>query len=198
MIAEDKNLDNLLINFLLACLIAITFGVIDVHFARAEKEKQEETKQQEERVVVDVSEEKKPLLELTTEPQKIEIKSAVAEKPKAEKPTKAEIEDYIRQKFGEDADKAFLLLKGRGEGTCAENRNLDPYAVNDNTKWGGKGKDWGLFQINDRFHPVFKLNLHKDWRANVDYAFKLYVESGYTFAKFWTAGKCLKSQGYDI
>lgn len=97
-------------------------------------------------------------------------------------------EEYIRIVFGEYADKAFLLLKGKGEGTCAENRTLDQNLVNDNTQWGGKGRDWGLFQINDYYHPVKELELDKDWRANIDYAYRMFLNDGRSF-KRWACGK---------
>jgi hypothetical protein len=106
---------------------------------------------------------------------------------------------YIRYKFGKDASKAFLLLQGNGSpNSCAENRNLDPNAVNDNTWWGGVGRDVGIFQINDVFHPVKALNLDHDWKANVDYAKRMFDRDGGTFSKRWTCGGWYKSLGYDI
>lgn len=97
------------------------------------------------------------------------------------------VEDYIKYVFEEDADKAFLLLKGRGDGTCAENRYLDPNALNDNTEWGGRGKDWGVFQINDSWQKVqskFLLN----YKVNIEIAHQLFEENGKSF-KLWTCGK---------
>ena len=161
-----------LTNIAIALLLAILFCVVDAQLAKNQKvEAKAETQ---------ATEAPKP----TEAPKIAEVKEA----PKTQK---EEIEAYIREVFGKDADKALLLLKGKGEGSCAENRNLDPNAVNDNTWWGGKGKDWGLFQINDRYHPVFKLNLHKDWKANVDYAYKMFKNDGYSF-KRWTCGKAYK------
>ena len=97
-------------------------------------------------------------------------------------------ESYIREVFGEHSDKAFLLLKGKGPGTCAENRNLDPKAVNDNRMWGGIGRDVSIFQINDVFHPVKELNLENDWKANIDYAWRMYKNDNFSFQR-WTCGK---------
>lgn len=108
--------------------------------------------------------------------------------------------DYIIYVFGgEDAKKAFLLLQGTGEsGSCAENRQLDPKAVNDNRTWGGVGRDVSIFQVNDVYHPVAKLNLEYDWRANIDYAKRMFDHDGGSFGKRWTCGKYYKSLGYEI
>ena len=108
-------------------------------------------------------------------------------------------ENYIREVFGEHADKAFLLLKGNGEkGSCAENRNLDPKAVNDNRTWGGVGRDVNIFQVNDVYHPVVELNLENDWKANIRYAKKMFDNDGQTFSKRWTCGKYYNKLGYTI
>src|SRR3972149_3301713 len=68
------------------------------------------------------------------------------------------IENYIEDKFGDDADKAMLLLQGEG---CSENKLLSPQAVNDNRTWGGVGRDRGYWQINDVYHPSVS-----DWCAS--------------------------------
>jgi hypothetical protein len=109
-------------------------------------------------------------------------------------------EEYIKMVFGKDADKAFLLLKGRSDGSCAENRALDPSAFNRN--WTNKpgiywSTDWGIFQLNDKFHPVDKLGL-KDWKANIWYAKRMFDNDGGTFSKRWVCGEYYKSLGYDI
>lgn len=101
-------------------------------------------------------------------------------------------ESYIRKVFGEHADKAFLLLKGNGAGSCAENRTLDQNAKNRNWIKGKPGEywstDWGIFQINDHFHPVEELNLRTDFKANIDYAWRMYKNNGYSFER-WTCGR---------
>jgi len=164
-----------LTNLAIALLLAILFCVADAQLAKNQKvEAKAETQ---------ATEAPKP-----TEASKPTEAPKITEVKEAPKTQKEEIEAYIREVFGKDADKALLLLKGRGEGTCAENRNLDPNAVNDNTWWGGKGKDWGIFQINDAYHPVYKLNLHKDWKANVRYAYRMFVNDGHSFRR-WTCGR---------
>ena len=108
-------------------------------------------------------------------------------------------ESYIKEVFGEHADKAFLLLKGNGEkGSCAENRQLNPKAVNDNRTWGGVGRDVNIFQVNDVYHPVVELNLENDWKANIRYAKKMFDNDGETFSKRWTCGKYYNKLGYTI
>ena len=98
------------------------------------------------------------------------------------------IEEYIKYKFGEHSNKAMLLLQGQGSGTCAENRNLDPKAVNDNRTWGGVGRDVNIFQINDFYHPVKVLNLENDWKANINYAYRMFENDNFTFVR-WSCGK---------
>ncbi len=111
----------------------------------------------------------------------------------------SEVEAYIYKVFGEDGyNKAMLLLKGNGPDTCAENRGLSPEAINDNTTWGGVGRDWSIFQVNDVYHPVTELNLHTDWKANVRYAKRMYDNDGQTFGKRWTCGKVYAKEGLDI
>jgi hypothetical protein len=110
-------------------------------------------------------------------------------------------ETYIRKVFGQDSQKAFLLLQGNGQGSCAENRHLDPKAFNRNwSKTEGVywSTDWSIFQVNDKFHPVEELNLDTDWKANIDYAKRMFDRDGGTFAYRWTCGKYYKSLGYDI
>jgi hypothetical protein len=96
------------------------------------------------------------------------------------------IEEYIRLKFGVYADNAMRLLT---DPACAENRHLDPLAVNDNRSWGGIGRDRGIFQINDVFHPLTDAQAF-DYKQNIDYAFRMFENDGHTF-KRWTCGKYL-------
>jgi hypothetical protein len=99
------------------------------------------------------------------------------------------VEEYIRLTFGVYGDKAMLLLKGDGVRPCAENRSLNPRAVNDNRTWGGVGVDRGIFQINSVFHPLTEEQAF-DYKQNIDYAWRMFENDNYTF-KRWTAGRCL-------
>ena len=122
--------------------------------------------------------------------------------PAPELPT--ERHAYVYEVFGEDYDKALLVLQGvkdiNGKVICGgENYNIRPEAVNVNThKDGSVSRDYGPFQINDRFHPVYELNLDTDWKANIDYAKRMFDNDGGTFSKRWMAGMCIKELGYDI
>ncbi len=104
----------------------------------------------------------------------------------------ATIEAYIEYVFGPAFPKAMLLLKGTGGDSCAENRNLDPLAINDNTTWGGVGRDIGVFQINSKWQKV-QVKFLYNWRINVLIAKQLYDESG-SF-KLWSCGRYYMSRG---
>ncbi len=100
-----------------------------------------------------------------------------------------DVKREIIEVFGEYSDKAFLLLQGGGKGTCVENTNLDPKAVNLN-KDGSK--DLGVFQLNDNWHG-FKKTVNNeryllDSSINIRMAYRLFKESGDSF-KLWTCGK---------
>lgn len=94
--------------------------------------------------------------------------------------------DTIREKiaatFGEYADEAFELLK-------CENRGLDPKATNHN-KDGST--DWGVFQLNDHWNGFNKAVRNQQFLTdpdiNISIAYKLFVQSGYSF-KMWACGK---------
>jgi len=117
----------------------------------------------------------------TVEPTPTVIEKVIYQEPET-------VEEYIKYVFGEDYPKAMLLLKGDGSpNACAENRTLNPKALNDNTTWGGRGKDWGVFQINDSWQGVqskFLLN----YKINIQIAHQLFEENGKSF-KLWTCGK---------
>jgi hypothetical protein len=103
------------------------------------------------------------------------------------------IEQEIKQVFGDHYAKAMLLLKGNGKpGACSENKTLNIKALNDNTKWGGKGKDWGVFQINDKWQGITHEGKAKqfllDPHINIRIAWRLYEDSGYSF-RLWTCGR---------
>lgn len=196
-----KNTNQLLVNFSIAFYLAMGFGMIDIHFAKAQKQKLTPAPQ------TSVSSEAGQALELGNSgglaKKEEEMKKDTtfhrnppqnASSEATEKTQREEIEAYIREKFGEDADKAFLLL--RGSGKCGgENPRLDQRAVNTN-KDGSK--DYGIFQINDKYHPVYRLNLHTDWKANIDYAYRMFENDNHTFTRRWAAAKCLLRHGIKI
>jgi hypothetical protein len=97
------------------------------------------------------------------------------------------IEEYIPIVFGKDAPKAFLVLQGNGPGSCAENRNLVDHQDNDNTQWGGVGKDIGYWQINTVYHPKVTEWCARDVKCSTDYAYKLFKARGNFSA--WTCGR---------
>ena len=93
-----------------------------------------------------------------------------------------EIENYVREVFGEYADEAFKLLE-------CENKNLNPRAINDNTEWGGLGVDRGIFQINSYYHPLTDEQAF-DYKQNIDYAWRMFENDNYTFVR-WTCNHIL-------
>lgn len=96
-------------------------------------------------------------------------------------------ETYITKVFGEYAPKAFQLLQ---DPKCHENLKLDPLAVNDNRTWGGKGRDRGIFQISDYYHPAMTDEMVFDFKQNIDYAWRMFRADNFTF-KRWTCGRFL-------
>ena len=94
---------------------------------------------------------------------------------------------YIKEVFGIYSDRAFDLLQNP---VCHENINLDPFAVNDNTTWGGVGRDRGIFQISSYYHPGVSDACAFDYKCNIDYAWRMFQNDGYKFTR-WTCGKVL-------
>jgi hypothetical protein len=153
----------------------------------------------------DIAHTHKPDLEIeakvtiTSEPTKHEIKATptvtltltptptIAPK-KAIETSNSPVVDYIQQKFGENADKALLLLKGNSK--CkGENPTLNPRAVLVNKGTHAGSRDRGIFQINDKFHPLTDDQAF-DYKQNIDYAYRMYKNDNYSFRR-WTAGRCL-------
>ena len=94
----------------------------------------------------------------------------------------------IQRVFGEHSEKAFLLLLGKDDKSCAENRMLRADAVNYNwTKQEGVwwSRDIGVFQINDKLHG-HKGNLW-DWKDNIRVAKSIFDQTGDFSA--WVCGK---------
>jgi len=98
-------------------------------------------------------------------------------------------ESYVKEKFGEHADKAFLLLEGN-EVCSGENKTHNPDAINDNTTWGGVGVDRGYWQINSVYHPHVSDWCASDIKCSTDYAWRMFENDDYTFVR-WTSGRCL-------
>lgn len=92
---------------------------------------------------------------------------------------------YIMEVFGVYSDKAFELLQSP---SCHENLYLDPLAINRNTDWGGVGEDVGIFQINNVYHPEVSYSCARDYKCNIDAAYKIFVKDGYNFSA-WTCGR---------
>ena len=90
--------------------------------------------------------------------------------------------------FGEDSDKAFLLLMGKSGSDCAENRMLNPRATNDNTEWGGVGIDRGIFQISSYYHPSVSDECAFDYKCNIAYAKRMFNNDHGSFIR-WSCGK---------
>ena len=97
------------------------------------------------------------------------------------------VAEYIIQVFGNDAPKAFKLLKGNG--ICGgENGSLNPYARNYNNDQFGS-IDYGVFQINDHWQGVSNSNFLFDYKINVLMAHNIYTRDNNSF-KLWTGGRC--------
>jgi len=97
------------------------------------------------------------------------------------KPAPTDIKGYIEYKFGNFAPRALEVLE-------CENKTLNPYALNDNTLWGGIGVDRGYWQINNVYHPYVSDWCASDVVCSTDYAFRMFVNDNYTFVR-WTCGR---------
>lgn len=130
------------------------------------------------------------------------VESLVASPDATTAPIPDDVEGYIVYRFGKNAPKAFLLLQGDGSpNACAENKTLDPKAINYNwtsIKGVWSSRDRGLFQINDKFHPGVSDECAFDFKCNTDYSYRMFLNDGGTFSKRWTCGMWYKSLGYDI
>ena len=86
----------------------------------------------------------------------------------------------IREVFGKDSDDAFRIL------SC-ENKGLRPDAVNTNTDGS---KDYGIFQINNKWQGVTNVSFLTDWKINVNMAKRIFDGRGN-----WSAWACAKKVG---
>lgn len=98
-------------------------------------------------------------------------------------PQKREIIAYVKEVFGDHADKAFAVLG-------CENSALNPKVVNTagNTPVGSA--DVGLFQINDYWQKVGNRAFLTDYKINTQIAWNIYQANGYSFER-WTCGRKL-------
>ena len=94
------------------------------------------------------------------------------------------INQEIYKVFGVYGDRAMKLLTGQG---CSENKSLNPTAINVNKDVVGS-KDFGVFQINNYWQGVSNTKFLLDPHINIQMAYKIFVDSGYSF-KMWTCGK---------
>jgi hypothetical protein len=118
----------------------------------------------------------KPTPTPTPEPIAIQAITPITEKDR--------IKDYIRLVFGVDAEKAIIMI-----GTC-ENGSFDPKAINwnKNATW-----DAGIFQVNE-IHG-YTMQQMQDWKQNIDAAYKIYQDAGYTFRP-WTCATVIGQTNY--
>lgn len=93
-----------------------------------------------------------------------------------------DVADMIRKTFGTHADKAFALLQ-------CENASLNPKAVNTAGNTPAGSRDIGVFQINE-FHQGVHSKFLFDPQTNVQIAWQIYRDSGYSF-RMWSCGKRL-------
>ncbi len=97
-------------------------------------------------------------------------------------PTEREqIDAYIAEVFGNDADKfnSVLDCENHARNPLAKNYNDDKY----------NSIDWGIAQINDHWQGVTNPAFLTDWKINILMAHNIYTRDG-SF-KLWTCGRKL-------
>jgi hypothetical protein len=93
-------------------------------------------------------------------------------------PSPGQVQEVVSCFFGEFTDDAIRVIR-------QENFEFDPFYVHNN----GATRDYGLFQINGYWHqfdfssPDEMLN----YVNNIREAYKLFIETGYTFWYHWRA-----------
>lgn len=88
-----------------------------------------------------------------------------------------DIENYVREVFGDDADRGIKMLE-----EC-ENRTLGVDRIN----WNSNGTwDFGLWQIN-QVHGYTREQL-VDYKFNTDVAYKIFTNAGNSFSP-WTCAE---------
>jgi hypothetical protein len=103
--------------------------------------------------------------------QEVQAKEEATLGSQSTEATSPTLSDYIQEVFGEDGDVAIAVAK------CES--GIDNSKMNDNTKWGGVGRDWGVFQINDHYHANKGDIPNLTERENVRMAKKIFDASGW-------------------
>lgn len=96
---------------------------------------------------------------------------------------KEAIAQYIREVFGQYADRAFLLL------TC-ENSDWVTDIENNAGNTPSDSYDVGLFQVNTHWQGVTNRAFLTDYRINTLMAYSIFSRDGYSFHQ-WTCGRKL-------
>lgn len=115
-------------------------------------------------------------------------KVKVVQDVQAEEPPEITFEEYVQEKFGKDAWKAFALLKGT-KYCGGENKTLNPEASNTAGNTPEGSVDRGYWQFNSHWHPEVSDNCVKDIKCSTDRAYEMFKKDG-SF-KQWSSGKCI-------
>ena len=122
----------------------------------------------------------KQIFRITAEAPTHKVYAKEVEKPKPTPTEREQIDAYIVEVFGDDADKAFKVL------SC-ENNAHNPLAVNTAGNVPAGSRDIGVFQINEHWQRTQGKFLF-NWKINVEIAHQLFEENGKSF-KLWTCGR---------
>jgi hypothetical protein len=79
---------------------------------------------------------------------------------------KKAIEDYIKEKFGKDSERALAIVR------CESNFNTN--AINLNS---GHSLDRGIWQINHKYQPQVSMSCAFDPKCSTDEAYKIYLKN---------------------
>ena len=119
-------------------------------------------------------------------PEVVEVQQdhEISPPPKVELSEREQIIEYIEEVFEEHLVIALAVAQ------CES--GLRPSAFNDNTTWGGVGRDHGIFQINDVYHANKGDIPNLTWKQNIRIARKIFDASG------WYAWSCYKNGNYLV
>lgn len=107
---------------------------------------------------------------------------------KAEEIHEITFEEYVQEKFGKDAWKAFAILHGT-KYCGGENGRYNPNAINTAGNTPEGSRDRGYWQFNDHWHPEISDECARDIKCSTDRAYEIFKRDK-GFAQ-WSAGKCL-------